>query len=122
MAGGRPKKSPEEKHTETVRVPLRPADFARLREKADKAETTITDFVRAAALGQKFTVVETAAPDFDTVEQVRRIGVNLNQIAKALNARQSVRPATLDATLADLQNLLSLWMTNDPPHQHRQKL
>lgn len=122
MTIGRPRKSPEDKHTKTVRVPLRPSDFARLQEKADKAETTITDFVRASALGQKFTVIQSDAPDFDTIEQLRRIGVNLNQIAKRLNERKSVAPDRLESTLADLQTLLARWMFDDPQNHHRPQL
>ena len=119
---GRPEKSPQDRHSETVRVPLRPADHARLQSMADKAETTITDFVRASALGQKFTVIQSDAPDFETVEQLRRIGVNLNQIAKRLNERKSVKPERLDSALADLQNLLSRWMFDDTTHHHRPQL
>ena len=106
----RPRKSPEDRHTETVRVPLRPADFQRLQEKADKAETTVTDFVRASALGQKFTVIQSDNPDPETVDQLRRIGVNLNQIAKALNAQKTVPPSVLASACEDLKTVLAQWM------------
>lgn len=115
----RPRKSPEDRHTETVRVPLRPADFQRLQEKADKAETTVTDFVRASALGQKFTVIQSDNPDPETVDQLRRIGVNLNQIAKALNAQKAVPPSVLASACEDLKTVLAQWMFDDPTHQHR---
>lgn len=118
----RPKKPPHELHTETVRVPLRAVDLARLQSKADKAETTITDFVRASALGKKLTVVQSTAPDFDTVEQLRRIGVNLNQIAKAMNAQQTMQPSELVSVCAKLETLLSRWMFDDTPHHDRPKL
>ena len=111
---GRPTKSPQERHSETVRVPLRPADHARLQDMADKAETTITDFVRASALGQKFTVIQSDAPDFETVEQLRRIGVNLNQIAKAMNAQKTVAPSELLAVCAKLDRLFDQWLNHDP--------
>ena len=118
----RPKKSPEDCHTETVRVPLRPADFQRLQEKAEKAATTVTDFVRASALGQTFTVIQSERPDDDTVEQLRRIGVNLNQIAKAMNAQKTVPPSVLESACHDLKTVLARWMFDDPTHQHRPQL
>ena len=119
---GRPPKAPHDRHTESVRVSLRPADLARLQAKADKAETTVTDFVRASALGQKFVVVESDAPDFDTVEQLRRIGVNLNQIAKAMNAQKTVPPSALTTACETLQTLLTRWIVDDTSHHHRPKL
>lgn len=85
---GRPPKAPQDRHSAQLNIPLKPADYARLRAKAEKAETTITDFVRASALGKKFTVIQSNAPDFDTIEQLRRIGVNLNQIANPLQKEQ----------------------------------
>lgn len=122
MAIGRPKLAPQDRHSETVRIPLRPSDHVRLQSMADKAETTITDFVRAAALGQKFTVVQSTAPDFETVEQLRRIGVNLNQIAKAMNAQETVQPSELIDACNAVQTVLAKWMFDDPTNHHRPKL
>ena len=118
----RPQKSPTDRHSESVRVSLRPADLARLKSQADRAETTITDFVRASALGKKLTVIQADAPDFDTVEQLRRIGVNLNQIAKAMNAQKTVQPSELKTVCATLETLLARWMFDDTSHDHRPKL
>lgn len=119
---GRPAKSPEERHTESVRVPLRPSDYARLQSYADQASTSVTDFVRASALGHEFTVVKSDAPDPETLDQLRRIGVNLNQIAKRMNEYKSVSAPDVETTLRDLQTLLARWMFDDPAHHHRQKL
>ena len=119
---GRPAKSPEERHTETVRVSLRPADLAQLQANAAKAETTITDFVRAAALGHRFKVVESTAPDFDTIHQLQRIGVNLNQIAKRMNQGQVVPESTIDRAIAKLETLLTEWIVDDKPSNHRPQL
>jgi len=116
---GRPPKSPEDKHSETVRIPLRPADFARLQSNADKAETSITDFVRATALGHTFNVVQSNAPDFDTMQELRRIGVNLNQIAKQMNAQKTVKPSELTTACQKLERLLERWLIHDPQNNHR---
>lgn len=119
---GRPPKAPQDRHSAQLNIPLKPADYARLRTKADKAETTVTDFVRASALGQKFTVVQSNNPDFDTIEQLRRIGVNLNQIAKAMNQGNMVPPPSIERAVSKLENLLTKWLVDDTSHDHRPKL
>ena len=119
---GRPAKSPEDRHTESVRVPLRPADFARLQSFADQASTSLTDFVRASALGHEFTVIQSDAPDPEILDQLRRIGVNLNQIAKRMNEYKSVSTSDVETSLRDLQTLLARWMFDDPTHHPRPKL
>jgi uncharacterized protein (DUF1778 family) len=115
----RPKLSPQERHSEQINIPLKPADLAYLQDSAEKAATTITDFVRASALGHEFTVVQTTAPDLETVEQLRRIGVNLNQIAKAMNQGRTVPPPSLDRVCLALEDLLTKWLIDDPTNNHR---
>ncbi|WP_100269195.1 plasmid mobilization protein [Epibacterium ulvae] len=122
MAGGRPKLSPEDRHSEQINIPLKPSDLASLQDSADKAQTTITDFVRASALGHRFNVMQSHAPDFETMAELRRIGVNLNQIAKALNARQQALPASLVSTCDKLDVLLERWLLDDPSHHNRPQL
>lgn len=122
MAIGRPRKSPQELHSEQTCIGYKPSQWAQLEADAAKAQTTVTEFIRASSLGQKFTVIQSDAPDPETVDQLRRIGVNLNQIAKRLNERKSVAPSALTTTLDDLQTLLAKWMFDDPSHHHRAQL
>ena len=122
MAGGRPKLSPEDRHSEQINIPLKPSYLASLQDSADKAQTTVTDFVRASALGHRFTVIQSHAPDFETLEELRRIGVNLNQIAKALNAGREDLPASLVLACDKLDALLERWLLNDNSHHNRPQL
>ena len=56
---------------------------------------------RAAALGQRVQV--RSAPDLSAaLVSLNRVGVNLNQIARTLNAGQPV-PVDLDEVLADVR-------------------
>jgi len=82
----RPKKDPSERRTEQVTLALSPKEVTAIHEKAAKANTNVTAFVRAAALAKPVTVTQSQAVDFETRQELRRIGTNLNQIAKALNA------------------------------------
>lgn len=109
----RPKIDPAKKRTEGVRIPLSPVELAKLNAKADEAKTNVTAFVRASALGKSIKVEKSTAPDFITRDELRRIGVNLNQIAKAMNAQKSVAPDALNSALQKLDQLFDEWLNHD---------
>ncbi len=110
----RPKIDPAKKRTESVRVSYSPIELEQINAKADAGETNVTAFVRAASLGKSVTVQQSTAPDFATRDELRRIGVNLNQIAKAMNAQKTVAPAELLAVCAKLDHLFDQWLNHDP--------
>jgi len=110
----RPTIDPAKKRTGGVRVPLSPVELAKLKAKADHAEMNVTAFVRAAALGQDVIVRKSSAPDFLTRDELRRIGVNLNQIAKAMNASRDALPASLISACEKLDLLFDQWLAYDP--------
>jgi len=110
----RPKIDPAKKRTESVRVSLSPVELAQLNAKAERGETNVTAFVRAAALGKSVTVQKSTAPDFLTRNELRAIGNNLNQIAKAMNAQKTVAPSELLAVCAKLDGLFDQWLNHDP--------
>jgi hypothetical protein len=109
----RPKSSDLSKKSEAVKVRLTMAERAQLQAKADEASTTVTAFLRASALGAEVKVTRSTAPDFAVRDELRRIGVNLNQIAKAMNARKDVPPAQLVALCAKLDTLFDTWLVPD---------
>jgi hypothetical protein len=95
-------------------VSLSPVELAHLTAKADRGKTTVTAFVRASALAKSVTVQKSTAPDFATRDELRRIGVNLNQIAKAMNAQHTAAPTELLAVCAKLDHLFDQWLNHDP--------
>jgi len=109
----RPQIDPAEKRTQTIGVRLSPNEIVRVTELADAAGLTVAGFMRSAALKHRVTVVQSIAPDFDMRDQVRRIGVNLNQIARVLNAGGEVEPPDLSQALADLDMLFKRWIDDD---------
>lgn len=119
----RPKIDPAERRTESVRVSVSPVELEKLKAKAEKGETTVTAFVRASALGKSVTVQQSTAPDFVTRNELRAIGVNLNQIAKAMNAQKTVAPSELLTVCSKLDALFDLWLNHDPQsRENRPKL
>ena len=72
------------KKTKNVHVRLTPDELALLEERSARTGRTMSDLIRAALKKQK--IVELPHADFaEAVVQLRRIGNNLNQIARAVN-------------------------------------
>lgn len=119
----RPKKAPTDRRSEHLSLRLSPVELARLQDKADQSRQTVTSFVRAAAMGKSVTVRQEQAGDFELRQELRRIGVNLNQIAKALNARQQALPVSLVDTCEKLDALFDRMMADGAQgHERRAQL
>ena len=73
------------KKTKNVHVRLTPDELALLEDRSASTGRTMSDLIRTALKKQK--IVELPPADFaEAVVQLRRIGNNLNQIARAANA------------------------------------
>ena len=78
-----------------------------LRERAAHAGQSVSDYARTAALG----AAARSRPNGHALEpasfhQTRRLGVNLNQIARRLSAQDLPAPPELPPLLADIQAAL----------------
>lgn len=102
-----------ERRSEQANIRLSPVELATLASKADAVNTTVTEFIRAAALNKRTPVRQTNAPDFATRDELRRIGVNLNQIARVLNAGGTVDTSEISGLCAKLDTLFDQWLSND---------
>ena len=115
----RPRK--EKASVREVRLNLRftPDERAALEAKASAALLSPSEFARQAALGARIEASgparEPLAPHArtpDGVEHVvalNRIGVNLNQIARTLNAGLGMVPVELQSCLLRVNELLDEW-------------
>lgn len=117
----RPQVSPDNRRSEIVKFRCSPTEFNRIASKADMAGVNVSEFVRASALAKKITIHASTAPDFTTRNELRRIGNNLNQLAKAMNvqAAQSgghsggaASPALL-SIMAKLDHLFTQWLEHE---------
>ena len=99
--GGRPRGS---RRGEKVEVRVSAVEKADLRSSAREAGLTVSEYVRRRSLGQPVV----ARADRETRVLLRRIGVNLNQLARAANASGDPAPQRLlgDA-LAELRRVLA---------------
>ena len=102
----RPKKDENEKRTEQTNERWTLAEIEYLDEQAHIAGMARSEFIRRRALS----LPVTAAPapggvSPALVSELNRIGVNLNQITKAMNAGRGL-PCSLEAATAELQETL----------------
>ncbi|QQA45109.1 plasmid mobilization protein [Pelagovum pacificum] len=117
----RPKKDPTERRTEQVNIRLSPAELSLLQQKADAGGLSLTAFVRAAAERKPVRVAATS-DDFELRQELRRIGVNLNQIAKALNTRKEALPASLVRSCEQLEVIFDQMLGHDRQSHSRREL
>lgn len=113
--GGRPKKAPQFARTQQLSIRFSPDEYRRMQSKAAAADMTVTEYCRSAALDKRLTSSAVATPDFATRQSLQRIGNNLNQIAKRLNAQpHSSAPLELEGALRNLQAIMARWLEHDP--------
>ena len=99
---GRPVKDPLDRRTAKLPpVRLKDAELAALTSQAAAHGLSLTEYVRQRALGGRMTAPRATADD-RLLSEVNRIGVNLNQIARSLNAGQGYDPHHLNHVLARL--------------------
>lgn len=107
----RPRLSPAEKRTEILQIRVSPIERAKIGAKADQANLVMSEYLRAIALKPRVTIKQTRDLDFATREELRRVGVNLNQIAKAMNAGQGL-PVSLVKSTEKLEAIFGVIFAN----------
>ena len=107
----RPRLPPVEKRTEILQIRVSPIERAKIEAKADQANLFMSDYLRTIALKPRVTIKQTRDLDFATREELRRVGVNLNQIAKAMNAGQGL-PVSLAQTTEKLDAIFDVIFAN----------
>lgn len=102
----RPRLAPAERRDAQlppVRVTTAELDF--IARQANAARLSISDYARRLLLGQRVAPARSAANDHLLME-LNRIGVNINQIARALNSDRPEQ-GDLATTLAELRAVLA---------------
>jgi len=82
-----------------------------MRERAARSGLSLSDFARNAALerpsnGRRHNYAAPFAIEAASFHQIRLLGVNLNQIARRLNAQDLPAPPELAPLLAEIQSVL----------------
>lgn len=101
----RPQKSETDKRTERLpHVRCTKGEKATIASKAAQAGMSVSDYIRKMAIEGEV-VVRESQTDFALVDQLRRIGVNINQITQRLHQTEKL-PPDLSNVWRRLNNLL----------------
>ena len=101
----RPKKQDHEKRTEQTKIRWTLAELEWLDEQARKAGMNRAEFIRRRSMSLPVVASRPSVSDPGLVTELNRIGVNLNQIAKAMNAGRAL-PSSVATIQHELQTAL----------------
>ena len=86
---------------------VRPADYVRIQHDAIRAGMSLSEYVRARLLRERVTFRQTRKLDPAVFDQLRRIGVNLNQAVYKFHASGQAPPELVSAAAAVERFLLN---------------
>jgi hypothetical protein len=101
----RPKKDPATRRTEQVNLRLTRTEHLKLEEAAYTAGIALSEYIRVQALKGRVVVQQKQSLDHAAFDQLRRIGVNLNQLTRLANQTGQM-PPDLARTAATLEDFL----------------
>ena len=112
----RPLKSEDERLSERIRFNVCRSDFLRAAQAAEKAGMTRAAYARQQFLSGRVIVKKTLQLDHATFDQLRRIGVNLNQLTRLAHRDEKLPPA-----LSELCALIERFLMEniDGPESHQ---
>lgn len=106
----RPRKDDDQRRSEYFTIRLTPDERLALLAEAGRLRMSPTELARQRVLKGRVVVREHRQQDPRLVFQLGKIGVNLNQIARALNERQNVNPAVINAAIGELRPVIARLM------------
>lgn len=114
---GRPKISPEKRRDVMTQFMLTAQERAELESRAAALGLTLSEFIRRRTLGVPLPPQSADRQTRDKLAtSLLRIGVNLNQITKHMNAGRHA-PPELPAVVATINTHLKI-LTNEPRRDH----
>jgi hypothetical protein len=101
----RPKKDTDERRSEALAFRLTPAERLRVEHAAIEAGLSASEYAREQTLKGRIVMEQRIALDPAVFDQLRRIGVNLNQLARVANQSKQA-PPELARACAAVENFL----------------
>ncbi|MEA3043150.1 MAG: hypothetical protein QOH47_988 [Sphingomonadales bacterium] len=111
----RPRKDDDARRSECFAIRLTPAERLALIAEAGRLSMSPTELARQRLLKARVVVREHRQLDPRQVFELGKIGVNLNQIARALNSGQNINPAAIEGAIAELKPLIASLILGDSP-------
>ena len=95
---------PNEKRDVTFRMRLTPSEFEKLQHQSERTGLPMSEVMRSA--WKKLKITELPSDGFaETALQLKRIGNNLNQLARSANSGFDVDPAIIQEAIVELRAL-----------------
>ncbi len=113
----RPRKAQAERLTESIHFRVLPSDFLRVAKAAENAGISLTDYARRQLLTGRVIVHQTRKLDHAAYDQLRRIGVNLNQLTRLAHTRDIMPPPGLTEICALIERFLMEHVDGPESHQ-----
>ena len=108
----RPKIEPDARRTERINPRFTPAELLRIESAASVAGMSASEYVRMQALRGRVVVQQRRELSGEAFDELRRIGVNINQLARIANTTGRA-PARLETALETLEQILLREMGDD---------
>lgn len=103
---GRPRMAQGEARDDRLpRLRVTAAERAAVEVRAAQAGLELSEFCRRAILGQRVTAQPIRMAQAQLLAEINRIGVNLNQLARAANAGRPM-PASVDAAVIEVRAVI----------------
>ena len=102
----RPKLAPDKRLSERVGINLTQSELLRGADRADRAGLTLAEYARKQFVSGRVVVKQYRQLDHAIIDQIRRIGVNLNQLMPIAHRDKKLPP-----TLPRLINLIEQFLT-----------
>ncbi|TIQ08754.1 MAG: MobC family plasmid mobilization relaxosome protein [Mesorhizobium sp.] len=106
LAMARPKKEPAERRAALLSCRLTSAERLAIEQAALRAGLSASEYMRRLLLAGKVIVRENRRLDHATYDQLRRIGVNLNQLTRVANRTGQI-PAQIDEAVAAVARFIA---------------
>ena len=74
-------------HTRKVTIRFTPDQYKQLMESSQNTTHTLSEYIRRRAIGRKIV----SKTDMQTIAQIHKAGVNLNQIARVVNREGGIK-------------------------------
>ena len=105
--GGRPRKSPVSLRDQWLRARVRPDELHRVEQLARDANKSVSDYIRDTALTARIIIKRYRRVEPVVLNELSRIGNNLNQIARICNTTgESRRARNIEIYLDELRPVL----------------
>jgi hypothetical protein len=102
----RPRKEPDQRRTETLAIRLTPSERIRVEHAALAAGLSASEYARALVLAGRVVVRQNRSLGHAAFDELRRIGVNLNQLTRLAHQREQF-PAGLEEAFAAIERILA---------------